>query len=160
METCANPVCDQPGTNKCSACKTSPYCGPICQTAHWSTHKEQCPGHIRKVGIANLQKAKRFLAENNWSQQLRCSDLAVTKLKQLKDCPVEVLDAALSCKHEALSYMGQHKEALECAKECYCMYLNTHTHPPAVYASFALIESCMHNREFFDAVLYLSLIHI
>ena len=50
--------------------------------------------------------------------------------------------------------MGKLKEALESAKERYCLYLTKHTHPPAIIASFALIESCIHNKEFFDAVLY------
>ena len=50
--------------------------------------------------------------------------------------------------------MGRHREALECAKEWYCLYLTKHTHPPAIIAAFALIESCLHNREFADASLY------
>ena len=50
--------------------------------------------------------------------------------------------------------MDRHKEALECAKEWYSLYLTSHTHPPAIHAGFAVIESCMHNKEYFDAVLY------
>ena len=34
------------------------------------------------------------------------------------------------------------------------MYPTNHTHPPAITAGFALIESCIHNKEFFDAVAY------
>ena len=34
------------------------------------------------------------------------------------------------------------------------MYLTRHTHPPAIDASFDLIESCIHNKEFEDAALY------
>ena len=154
METCSNPGCDQPGTNKCSACKTTPYCGPFCQTAHWAHHKEECPGHLRKIGMANLKKAKGFEREQNWPQALRYADLAATKLKQLKDHPVEHIDDALGCKCDALGLMGRHREALECAKERYCLYLTKHTHPPAIKASFCLIQSCINNKEFFDALLY------
>ena len=134
METCANPACDQPGTNKCSACKTTCYCGPICQTADWAHHKEECPGHLRKVGMANLEKAKGFLRANNWPQVLRYSDLAAIKLKQLKDCPLEDLSKVLNHKFNALNMMDRNREALECAKEWYCLWLTKHTHPPAIHA--------------------------
>ena len=154
METCACPGCDQPGTHKCSACKTKFYCGPKCQTADWPLHKEECPGLLRKVGMANLSKAQGFHTAQNWPQTLRYSDLAITKLKQLKDCPVEIIDQALNCKFDALNMMGRYREALECAKEWYCLYLTKHTHPPAILAGFALIESCIHNKEYTDAVLY------
>ena len=154
METCACPGCDQPGTHKCSACKTKFYCGPKCQTADWPLHKEECPGLLRKVGMANLSKAQGFHTAQNWPQTLRYSDLAITKLKQLKDCPVEIIDQALNCKFDALNMMGRYREALECAKEWYCLYLTKHTHPPAILAGFALIESCIKNKEYFDAVHY------
>ena len=72
METCcSNPGCDQPGTKQCSACKTKAYCGPICQTADWQHHKEECPGHLRKMGMAHLEKAKGFDKDCNWVQTLR-----------------------------------------------------------------------------------------
>ena len=154
MATCSNPGCDQPGTNKCSACQATPYCGSICQTAHWVHHKEECPGHLRKIGMANLQKARGFNRERNWTQTLRHADLAAAKLKQLKDRPVEDIDQALSLKYIALGYMGRHSEALECAKEWYCLWPTKHTHPPAIAASFAVIESCIFNKEYFDAALY------
>ena len=154
METCSNPGCNQPGTNKCSACKTTPYCGPICQTADWAHHKEECPGHLLKIGMAHLQKAKGFNQERNWPQSLRHADLAATKLKRLKDRPVEAIDDALGIKCYALGNMDRQREALECAKERYCLYLTCHTHPPAIEASFSLIESCINNKEFFDALLY------
>ena len=154
METCANPGCDQPGSNRCSACKTTPYCGPTCQTADWGHHKEECPGHLRKVGMANLEKAKEFDRVHNFQQSLRHANLAATKLKQMKDCPVEDIDTALNYRYNALLFMGRHKDALECAKEWYCLWPTKHTHPPAIRASFAVIESCMHNNELFDAALY------
>ena len=50
--------------------------------------------------------------------------------------------------------MDRNKEALECAKEWYCLWLTKHTHPPAIDAAFALIESCVHNGEYDDARLY------
>ena len=104
--------------------------------------------------MANLVKAYGFCRAHNHAQTLRCSDLAATKLKQLKDRPIEAIDEALKMKHYSLLFMGRHGESLECAKEWYCMYLTKHTHPPAMKAGFALIESCIHNKEYFDAVLY------
>ena len=154
METCANPGCNQPGTNRCSACKATPYCGPICQTADWAHHKEECPGHLLKVIKSNFEKAHGFFIANNWQQTLRYANLLLIKAKQLKDSPVELIDGALSVKFTALNKMSRHSEALECAKEWYCLYLTKHTHPPAIIAGFALIESCIHNGEYFDAVLY------
>ena len=154
MATCSNPGCDQPCINKCGACNATPYCGPICQTADWAQHKEECPGHLLKVGVANLEKAKGFYRANNWPQVLRYSDIAATKLKQIKDCHVDIISIAMSYKHDALNMIDRHKEALECAKEWYCLHLTKHTHPYAIRAGFALIESCIHNKEFFDAVLY------
>ena len=74
METCANPGCDQLGTHHCSACKTTVYCGSICQTADWIHHKEEYPGHLRKVGKVNLEKAKGFHEVRNFPQTLRHAD--------------------------------------------------------------------------------------
>ena len=50
--------------------------------------------------------------------------------------------------------MNRNGEALECAKEWYCLYPTNHTHPPAIEASFFLIESCIQNKLYNDAVLY------
>ena len=152
METCANPGCDQPGTNKCSGCKTTPYCGPICQTAHWAIHKESCDGRLRKMGMAHLDKARDFHRENNWSQALRYSDLAATKLKQLKDRPFDEISAALCIKCQALGFLGQYREQLECAKEWYCLWNTKPTDVGAIDAAFFLIESCMHNKEYADSL--------
>ena len=159
METCANPGCDQPGTNKCSGCKTTPYCGPICQTAHWAVHKESCDGRLRKMGMAHLDKAKGFYRENNWSQSLRYSDLAATKLKQLKDRPIEDLSVALSFKCTALDFLGQYREQFECAKEWYCLWNTKPTDVGAIEAAFNLIGSCIRNGEYADAVLYASTLY-
>ena len=159
METCSNPGCDQPGTNKCSGCKSTPYCGPTCQKAHWAVHKESCDGHLRKMGMAHLDKARGFNRENNWPQLLRCSDLAATKLKQLKDRPVEDISESLSWKCIALDFLGQHREQLECAKEWYCLWNTKPTDMGAIRAAFALISSCMQNKEYTDAVLYASTLY-
>ena len=156
-ETCSNPGCDQPGTNKCSACKTTHYCGPICQTADWPHHREQCPGHLRKMGMAHLEKAWAFDRERNRLQTLRYADLALTKLKQLKDRSlafVDILDDALSCKYNALNFMCREEEALKCATEKYNMWATTYMrNPRTIEASFPLIASLIHNKEFAQAQL-------
>ena len=156
METCANPGCDQPGTNKCSACKTTPYCGPTCQKAHWAVHRESCDGHLRKLGMAHLDKAKGFLREHNWSQVLRYSDLAAMKLMQMKDRPVDHISIALSFKCTALDFLDRHRERLECAKEWYCLWNKKPTDTGAIESAFTLISSCINNKVFADAVLYAS----
>ena len=104
--------------------------------------------------MAYLEKAKGFDQACNWPQTLRHANIAATKLKQLKDRPVKDIDNALNLKYHALNFMGRHKQALECAKEWLCLYPTNHTHPPAIEASFAVIQSCIHNDEFFDAALY------
>ena len=165
METCSNPGCDHPGTNKCSACKKQPYCGPTCQTADWVHHKEECPGHLLKIANTNLLKCKTFYHANNYPQALHCANLAATKLKQLKDhnaanprpIPEELIhliDTALMTKYNCLLFMARHREALEAAKEWYCLWPTKHTHPPAIKAAFALVGSCIMNKEYADAVLY------
>ena len=156
METCSKSGCDQPGTNKCSGCKTAPYCGPICQKAHWPEHKESCDGYCRKMGMAHLDKAAGFYNEQNWSQVLRYSDLAATKLKQLKDRPVQNISDALSWKCTALGFLDQHREQLECAKEWYCLWNTKPTDVGAIRAALTLIISCLNNNEFVDAHLYAS----
>ena len=154
METCAGPGCEQPGTNKCSACKIIFYCGPICQTADWKEHKEECPGHLRNVTVANLKKAQCFHQQRDGPQTLRYCNLAMTKLKQFTNFPVEASHEAYQMKFDALNMMGRNREALECAKEWYCIWPTKHTHPPAIVAAFALIESCIHSKEFTDALLF------
>ena len=152
---CARPGCDQPGPSPCASCRLVKYCCRTCQVEDWPRHKEvDCQGHMRKVGMAHLQKAKGFDRDRNFVQELRYSELALVKLKQLNDRPIEAMDDALTYKFNALNVMGRDREALECAKECYCLYLTKHTHPPAIDASFCLIESCIHNEEYEDAELY------
>ena len=158
VATCSNPGCDQPGTKQCSACKTTPYCGPICQTADWVHHKEECPGHLRKLGTAHLKKAAVFHRERNWQQSLRYADLALTKLQQLKDRrleTVEIIDNAFTYKFHALQFMNRQREALECVKERYTMWAMNHMrNPKMLNTAFTLIQSCIHNGEVKDAALY------
>jgi len=152
---CARPECDHPGPKLCGSCRLVGYCCRTCQVEDWPRHKEEdCQGYLRKIGMSHLQKAKGFERDRNWVQVLRYSDLALVKLKKLNDRPIEELDEALRCKFNALNFMDRNREALECAKEQYCLYLTCHTHPPAINASFDLIESCLHNKEFEDAELY------
>ena len=155
---CSNPGCDQPGTNKCSACKITVYCCVICQTADWTHHKEECSGHLRKVGMAHLAKAMAFEEQKNYGQSLRYGDLAATKLKQLKDRrleTVEAIDSALVRKFNALQRFGRHREALECIKECYTLWAMNHLrNPGSIYAALLLIQSCIHNKEYEDAERY------
>ena len=152
---CACPGCDQPGPSLCASCRLVGYCCRTCQVEDWPRHKEvDCQGHIRKIGMAHLQKAEGFRRDNNFVQLLRYSELALVKLKQLNDRPIEAIDGALTCKFNALNMMDHKRESLECAQERYCLYLTRHTHPPAINASFDLIESCIHNNEYVDAELY------
>ena len=158
METCSNPGCDQLGSNKCSACKTTLYCGPTCQTADWHHHKEECQGHLRKVGMATLEKAKGFHRQQNWVQALRYGELAATKLKQLKDRrleTVQAIDLALGRKFDALGFMGRNREAMECIKECYTLWAMNHLrNPGSIKAALHLIQSCIFNDEYDDAERY------
>ena len=133
---CSNPGCDQPGTSSCSSCGIVGYCGRTCQTADWSHHKEECTGHLRKIGMAHLQKAAGFFRERIWMQVLHHADLALTKLKQLKDRrleTVESLDDAFLYKFNALMALNRHKEALESAKERYTMWAMNHIRNPRMF---------------------------
>ena len=158
LKPCSNPGCVLPGTSACSACKTSFYCGPICQTANWANHKEECDGHLRKVGKANLVKAEGFEQQQNYVQALRHAELAATKLKQLKDrCleTVELIDSAFISKYNALGRMNRHREALECIKECYTLWAMNHLrNPGSMRAALGLIQSCIHNKLYEDAENY------
>ena len=158
VATCSNPGCDQHGTNQCSACKTTVYCSVICQTADWTHHKEECQGHLRKVGMAHLEKAKGFHDQQNWVQALRYGELAATKLKQLKDRSLETvqaIDGAMGCKFDCLGFMGRHREALECIKETYTLWAMNHLrNRGSINAALGLIQSCLNNNEFEDAERY------
>ena len=110
------------------------------------------------MGMAHLEKAQGFDREQNWVQSLRYADLALTKLKQLKDRRLEtvkIIDLALRCKFNALQFLNRQNEALECAKERYTLWAMNHMRNPRMFrAAFALIQSCIHNNEYEDAALY------
>ena len=105
------------------------------------------------MGKAHLDKAKCFYQENNWLQVLHYSDLAATKLMQLKDRPIEEISDALSHKFDSLGYLGRYSEQLECAKEWYCLWNTKPTDPGALDAIFALIGSFLTNKQYDDAIL-------
>ena len=140
LKPCCNPGCDQLGTKSCSACKTSTYCSVLCQTANWPSHKEECDGHLRKVGKANLDKASGFEDQRNWIPALRYAEIATTKLKKLKDRRLETVDiinSALECKYNALNFMGRHREAKEVAEERYTLWAMNHMrNPGSIDAAF------------------------
>ena len=158
VKPCSNPGCDQPGKSSCSACNSTVYRCVICQTADWPRHKEECDGHLRKVGRANLEKAHGFYRQRNFAQALRYAEIAATKLKQLKDRRLETvqdIDAALGCKFDALGLNGQLKEAMECAEERYTLWAMNHMrNPNSIDAALGLIQSCLHNEEYEDAEHY------
>ena len=115
------------------------------------------------MGMAHLEKAKGFHREQNWAQSLRYAELALTKLKQLKDRRLEtvkILDNAFACKFHALQFLDRQKEALECAKERYTLWAMNHMRNPRMFAAaFQLIQSCIHNKIYEDAALYAHTAH-
>ena len=159
VKSCSNPGCDQPGTKSCSACKTTFYCCVICQTADWTNHKEECDGHLRKMGNANLAKAMGCYRDNNYVQTFRYAEIAATKLKQLKKDrrleTAELINDAMVCKFNALNFMARAKEAMACAEECYTLWaMNQMRNPGSLNAALTLIESCIHNKNYEDAERY------
>ena len=118
-------------------------------------HKEECQGHLLKLGLANLEKAKGFDRNNNWMQALRFSELALTKLKLLKDRPLEAISDAFGYKALSLRFLGRYREAMESAKELYTMWAMTNIrNPRSILAAFDLIECCLQINEFVDAELF------
>ena len=108
------------------------------------------------MGAVHLLKAYGFQRENNWSQALRHSDLAASKMMQLKDRPLEAISSALECKCTSLGFLGRDREQLECAKEWYCLWNTKPTDLGAIDAAFFLIQGCIDNKIFDDARLYAS----
>ena len=115
------------------------------------------------MGMAHLAKAEGFARERNCLQLLRYAELALTKLKQLKDrslAAIKILNEALTLKFNALNFMDRHKEALECATERYNMWATTFMRDSGtIQASFPLIESLLHNNEFDQAHLIASTVY-
>ena len=153
---CSNPGCDQSGSSKCSACKTTPYCGPICQTAHWAHHKESCEGHLLKVGSAHLAKAVTFFVADNFVLTLRHSDLALAKFNAMKKRPLEAISEALAYKCESLGFLDRDTESLQCAKDKYNLWAMARgpAHPKTIDAAFLLIDCLIQNHEYEDAHLF------
>ena len=106
--------------------------------------------------MVNLENATRFLGNNNHMQALRYAEVALTKLKLLKDDrPLEALNVAFTCKTTALNFMGRYGEAMESAKERYSMWAMTDIrNPNSIWAAFDLIECCLHLNEFVDAEMF------
>ena len=119
MTTCSCPGCSEPGLYSCSFCQSSLYCSIACQKKDWLSHKETCEGHLLKQGLTHLQKARELGQDGDCEESLRYNNLALTVLNRLKDRPIEILSDALELKCDTLSTMGQHKQALESAKERY-----------------------------------------
>ena len=155
--TCSAPGCSKPGTHKCSSCKITPYCCVACQTIDWLHHKEECQGRLRKMGEAHLEKARGFEEEYNWAQSFRFSESALKRLKKLNPRSLEVIiiiDCAMASKYNALSYMDQNKDALECAKERYSLWAaGNMRHHGMLNAAFPLIDGLMRNEEYEQAEL-------
>ena len=111
-----------------------------------------------KVGMAHLVKAKGFHGRQNWVPALHYGELAATKLKQLKDRrleTVQLIDEALGCKFDALTFMNRHREAMVYIKECYTLWAMNHMrNPGSIRAALSLIQSCLHNDEYEDAERY------
>ena len=156
IPTCSCPGCDQPGINQCSACKEKVYCGPICQTADWANHKEECEGHLLKVGNAHRAKGNGFLADCNFVQALRYGDLALAKLNSMKKRNLENISDALAIKCDALKEMNRYAESLQCAKDKYNMWAIARgpVHPFTILAAFTLIECLFRSEEYEDAHTY------
>ena len=158
VQPCSNPGCDQSGTSFCGKCGLVKYCCRTCQTADWVHHKDECPGHLRKVGMAHLAKALGFHEQQNWMQELHYADLATTKLKQLKDRRLETVEAiseALGCKYNALGRLNRHREAMESAEECYTMWAMNHLrNEGSLRCASALIQSYLQNEKYEDAEFY------
>ena len=141
--TCSNSGCERPGINKCSACDSTPYCGPTCQREDWPHHREKCPGHLLKIALTQRSKASGFYGLKNWPQVVRCCDLSLVKLKLItKNRPLQQTDDALNMKVDALKYMGQYDAALDSVTERYQLWSmgKGPAHPKTITAAFQLIE--------------------
>ena len=153
---CCCPGCEKPGTNHCSACKTTVYCGPNCQTADWPHHKEECEGHLHKVGMKHLTKATGFQHVRNWMQSLCHCDLALAKLNPMKKRPLPAISELLKLKCGALQEMHRLVESLQCAKENYNLWAVAcgPAHPITIDAAFYLIDLSISNKLYEDAELF------
>jgi hypothetical protein len=58
------------------------------------------------MGMDHLNKARGFHRDQNWLQLLRHSDLALTKLKQLKDRPLDAISDAMKLQMHSSGFLG------------------------------------------------------
>lgn len=58
---CENPGCGLAGTDQCSRCNHTNYCGRACQKEHWQTHKKVC-GAVAKGRVPVAFRMFRQLA--------------------------------------------------------------------------------------------------
>ena len=155
VTTCSAPGCSESGTNKCSSCKITLYCCVACQTIDWPSHKDECQGHLLKMGQKHREKAREFQLEQNWPQSLRSSDLALIQLKKLKACPLEVIlimDGVMALRFNALNFLNRTKESMECAQERYSLWAAGHIrHAGMLNAAFGLMDGLIHNQEYEQA---------
>ena len=150
---CSVPGCLEHGTHRCSSCQNAHYCCTACQTIDWPHHKEECrQARLRRLAKYHLENALSFQQQNNYIQSLRCSKLSLVELEKLNARSLEVImiiDDAMATKYNALKFMDQKKEALECAKKRYSLWAAGHMRDHGMLnASFALIEGLLHNNEF------------
>ena len=124
-------------------------------------------GRLHEEARIHLEEAEECWTEYNGEQTLSFCEMAMTKLKQLNADVTDMFDDALRLKFNAMSYMGQHTEALECARERYSLWNTTHIRNPGtcssnddddltnlhgmLSAAFPLIESLIHNNEYAEA---------
>ena len=154
VTTCAKPGCTEVGTKHCSACTTTLYCGPICQTSDWPNHRQSC---WLKIGTDNLVEAEGYNTADNWVQALRYSDIALTKLKKVtSDRPLDHINGALEIKCIALKFMNRLSESLEVAEERYQLWALAKgpANPSTIDAAFSLIEGCVLCQKYADAEKY------
>ena len=105
--------------------------------------------------MAHLHKARVFYQHNDYVQSLHFAELALTKLKLLKDRPLEALDDAMTFKTTSLKFLGRFGEAMENAKERYTLWAMANIrNPRSIWAAFDLIDCCINMNEYVDAELF------
>ena len=158
MSICAYPGCDQFGSKLCALCLVECYCCDTCQKGAWTRHREVCIGHLRKKReyiSSFLQRARGFKQANNHVEALRCAEMALTKLKKMKNRPlaiIELIDEASNLKGSALRALERRIDYLECVTENYALWANSFRRDLGhIDASFELICSLTHNKDYEQA---------
>ena len=106
--------------------------------------------------MASLEKAHSFYQARNFVHSLRYVDLALDRLKKLKDRPLDAISESLGRKCDALGFLRRDKEALEISQEKYNLWAVARgpAYPDTIEAAFALIQCSMRNHKYVDAELY------